>query len=89
MIKLLNPINLKGDILEAGAVLNLGDLEEKIIQNGNAEKYIPESNAENSLNDLSELTKAQLIEYAESKGIEGITDKLSKNEIISRIEEHE
>lgn len=37
--------------------------------------------------DLSSMTKAQLLEYAAAHGIEGVSDSMTKAEIIAAIEE--
>jgi len=36
--------------------------------------------------DLSSMTKAQLLEYAEGEGIEGLTSRMTKAAIIEAIE---
>lgn len=42
MIKLKEPFNWKGEILEVGTVIGLGELEEKMIASGAAERYTPD-----------------------------------------------
>ena len=105
MIKLKKPLNYRGGILEAGTIVSLGDLEEKLVANGVAEKYTPVSEQpepviEQTLNvseppapnlnpSLEEIlqakTKAELLEYVEQAGIDGISDKNKKEEIIAAL----
>lgn len=105
MIKLKKPFNYKGGILEAGTIVTLGELEERLIANGVAEKYAPISEQPEldidrtldgikppgpSLNpSLEEIlqakTKAELLEYVEQAGIDGISDKNKKEEIIAAL----
>lgn len=41
MVKLVNPLNHKGVIFEAGSILNLGEeMEQKLIKNKNAEQHV-------------------------------------------------
>ncbi len=96
MIKLTKPAAYKGDILEAGTITNMGDMEKVMIKNETAEEYFPEVKKENPETkdenpdiNLSDMTKAQLIEYAKEKGIQDITEKMGKDEIIERIQTHE
>lgn len=37
--------------------------------------------------DLEEMTKAELLEYADSEGIEGLNDRMLKADIIAAIKE--
>ena len=46
----------------------------------------PNTGGDNSP-DLSSMTKAQLLEYAEGEGIEGLTSRMTKAAIIEAIEE--
>lgn len=41
MIKLTKPLNLAGDIILAGTMLNLGDREKQLIESGSAEGVEP------------------------------------------------
>ncbi len=44
MVKLINPLNHKGVVLEAGAVISLGEeMEKALVKNKNAETYVPET----------------------------------------------
>lgn len=45
----------------------------------------PDSGGDDSP-DLSSMTKAQLLEYAEGEGIEGLTSRMTKAAIIEAIE---
>jgi hypothetical protein len=88
MIKLIKPATYKGDILEAGAIVNMGDMEKVMIKNETAEEYHPEPEEENPDINLPDMSKIQLIEYAKEKGIQDITEKMTKDEIIERIQTH-
>lgn len=46
-----------------------------------------ESQTEPESVDLNSMTKAQLLAYAEELGIEGLSDSMTKAEIIAAIEE--
>lgn len=98
MIKLNKPFNYKGGILEAGTIVTLGELEERLIANGVAEKYAPiseqpELDIDRTLDGinppleeiLQAKTKAELLEYVEQAGIDGISDKNKKEEIIAAL----
>lgn len=41
MIKLKAPLNHRGHIIDEGTIINLGDREKSLIDNGTAEEYNP------------------------------------------------
>ncbi len=91
MIKLLAPFNYKGGIIAAGTTIGLGDLEAKLIAGGAAEEFNPvkepaKPDPEPTLEEtLEPMTKAELLEYIKQAGIEDITDKNKKEEIIAAL----
>ena len=100
MIILKAPLNYKGGILEAGTIIGLGTLEEKLIASGAAEKYDPLANPEPEVGQsqgqasdpeptleevLQTKTKAELLVFIGQAEIEDITDKNKKEEIIAAL----
>lgn len=50
---------------------------------------IPVSAETESTPDISEMTKSELLSYADEHGIEGISDDMKKADIIKAIQENE
>lgn len=87
MIKLLKPFNWKGDILEAGTQIGLGDIEDKLIASGAAERCTPGhldayEKAQNLIEDLRK-------EIAEKDSIIADLQKPAEVENADQIQEEE
>ena len=95
MIKLKSPLNYRGNIIDAGATVGFlpVEMQQRLIENGAAEVVNQEKQEErpdeNLEKPLSEKTKVELLEMAASLGIEGLTDKSTKAEILAAMEEYQ
>lgn len=77
MIKLIKSFNHKGTILEAGAVIGLGEMEDTLIKSGAAERYNPQQEKEEDDRPTLEDYK-KLLEELEKK--EKIIEELQQKE---------
>lgn len=90
MIRLKSSLNYRGVLIEKGSVIGYlpVELQEKLIKSGAAERVVPEAEKENkttSEKTIDKMTKAELLEYAAKAGIPGISEDMTKAEIIDAI----
>ncbi len=90
MIKLKKPLNHRGLLCKPGESVTLPpDIEAKMVENGSAERCIPEIQEVEPSPTFEELlqtkTKAELLEYVEQAEIEDITGQSKKEEIITAL----
>lgn len=86
ILKLTSAIAVDGQILRAGSLVELSELEAKnLLSRGKATLATVEDRDDEGTTDLSKLKKDQLLDLAKKLEIEG-ADKMKVPELISAIE---